>query len=157
MPTRDVLASFWRDWDKLTPQQQRAFREAVAQFIADLGSGGQGFHPRLRVKRVQGHPGVWEMTGAYDGRATFQYGEEVHSGQPHIIWRRSAPTRSSVVPDRLGSERLSLPKRSRTCLTLPNRPTRQDQLLALDCENGCEGGHLPCRRSLSPDAHQPFS
>jgi hypothetical protein len=61
MPTRDVLASFWRDWDKLTPQQQRAFREAVAQFIADLGSGGQGFHSRLRVKRVQGHPGVWEM------------------------------------------------------------------------------------------------
>jgi hypothetical protein len=47
MPTRDVLASFWRDWDKLTPQQQRAFREAVAQFIADLVEGGQGFHPRL--------------------------------------------------------------------------------------------------------------
>lgn len=88
MPTRDVLASFWRDWDKLTPQQQRAFREAVAQFIADLGSGGQGFHPMLRVKRVQGHPGVWEMTWAYDGRATFQYGEEGHSGQPHVIWRR---------------------------------------------------------------------
>jgi hypothetical protein len=88
MPTRDVLASFWRDWDKLTPQQQRAFREAVAQFIADLANGGQGFHPRLRVKRVQGHPGVWEMTWAYDGRATFQYGEEVHSGQPHVIWRR---------------------------------------------------------------------
>lgn len=45
MPTRDVLAPFWRDWDKLTPQQQRAFREAVAQFIDDLSSGGQGFHP----------------------------------------------------------------------------------------------------------------
>ena len=88
MPTRDVLASFWRDWDKLNPQQQRAFREAVAQFIADLASGDQGFHPRLRVKRVQGHSGVWEMTWAYDGRATFQYGEEVHAGQPHIIWRR---------------------------------------------------------------------
>lgn len=38
--------------------------------------------------RVQGHPGVWEMTWAYDGRATIQYGDEVHSGQPHIIWRR---------------------------------------------------------------------
>jgi hypothetical protein len=40
MPTRDVLASFWRDWDRLTPQQQRAFRKAVAQFIADLAGGG---------------------------------------------------------------------------------------------------------------------
>jgi len=88
MPTRDVLASFWRDWDRLTPQQQRAFREAVAQFVVDLKGAGQSFHPSLRVKRVKGRPGVWEMTWAYDGRATFQYGDEVHAGQPHVIWRR---------------------------------------------------------------------
>ncbi len=87
MPTRDVLASFWRDWDRLTPQQQRAFRQAVAGFVADLETA-QGFRPRLRVKRVQGHPGVWEMSWAPDGRATFQYGEEVNPGQAHIIWRR---------------------------------------------------------------------
>ena len=55
MPTRDVLASFWRDWDKLSPRQQRVFHEAVAQLIADLAGGDQSFHPRLRVKRVQGH------------------------------------------------------------------------------------------------------
>ena len=24
----------------------------------------------------------------YDRRATFQYGDEVHTGQPHVIWRR---------------------------------------------------------------------
>jgi hypothetical protein len=88
MPTREVLASFWRDWDRLTPRQQRAFREAVKRFIADLAAGGQGFHSRLRVKRVQGYPGVWEMSWAADGRATFQYGDEVHAGQAHIIWRR---------------------------------------------------------------------
>lgn len=88
MPTREVLASFWRDWGRLTPQQQRAFRHAVAQFIADLASGGRGFRPSLRVKRVQGHPRVWEMTWAPDGRATFEYGEEVRAGEPHIIWRR---------------------------------------------------------------------
>jgi hypothetical protein len=41
MPTRDVLASFWRDWDRLTPQQQRAFRQAVARFIADLAGGDE--------------------------------------------------------------------------------------------------------------------
>jgi hypothetical protein len=56
MPTRDILASFWRDWDRLTPQQQGAYRQAVVQFIADLAGGSQSFHPRLRVKRVQGHP-----------------------------------------------------------------------------------------------------
>lgn len=42
----------------------------------------------LRIKWVQGHSGAWEMRWAYDSRATVQYGEEVHPGQPHIIWRR---------------------------------------------------------------------
>ncbi len=88
MPTREVLTSFWRDWDRLTPQQQLAFRKAVAQFIADLADGGEGFHPSLRVKRVQGRRGVWEMTWAPDGRATFEYGDEIQSGEPHVIWRR---------------------------------------------------------------------
>lgn len=59
MPTREVLASFWRDWDKLSPKQQREFRDAVAQFIANLAEDKQGFHPSLRVKRVQGHLGIW--------------------------------------------------------------------------------------------------
>ncbi len=88
MPTREVLASFWRDWERLTSQQQRAFRQAVAQFVADLAGDEQGFRPRLRVKRVQGHPRVWEMTWAPDGRATFEYGDEVLTGESHIIWRR---------------------------------------------------------------------
>jgi hypothetical protein len=87
MPTHDVLASFWRDWDRLTPQQQRAFRAAVEKFVADLKTG-QGIRAGLRVKRVQGHTGLWEMTWAPDGRATFQYGEEIHPGEPHVIWRR---------------------------------------------------------------------
>ena len=38
MPTYEVLASFWRDWPSLTPQQQRAFRRILVQFIADLRS-----------------------------------------------------------------------------------------------------------------------
>ena len=87
MPTREVLASFWRDWDRLTPQQQRRFRVAVAEFIADL-QAGTGFRAGLRVKRVQGHHAIFEMTWAPDGRATFQYGAEVVPGEPHIIWRR---------------------------------------------------------------------
>jgi hypothetical protein len=37
---------------------------------------------------MQGHPGIWEMSWAPDGRATFEYGDEVHSGEAHIIWRR---------------------------------------------------------------------
>jgi hypothetical protein len=48
------------------------FREALVQFIAGIAEGGQSFHPRLRIKRLQGHLGVWEMTWAPDGRATLE-------------------------------------------------------------------------------------
>lgn len=88
MPTRRVLPSFRRDWQGLTPKQQRQFLAALRQFIADLKGDEPRFHPRLRVKRMQGHPGIWEMSWAPDGRATFEYGDEVHPGQAHIIWRR---------------------------------------------------------------------
>ena len=88
MPTRSVLASFFRDWQSLTPQQQRQFLAALRQFVADLKQSQPVFHPRLRVKRMQGHAAIWEMTWAPDGRATFEYGDEVQPGQPHIIWRR---------------------------------------------------------------------
>jgi mRNA-degrading endonuclease YafQ of YafQ-DinJ toxin-antitoxin module len=88
MPTRSVLASFRRDWQSLTPQQQRQFLVALKQFVADLKKSESSFHPRLRVKRMQGHPGIWEMSWAPDGRATFEYGDEVRSGEAHIVWRR---------------------------------------------------------------------
>jgi hypothetical protein len=37
---------------------------------------------------VQRASGVDELTWAPNGRATFQYGEELRLGQPHVIWRR---------------------------------------------------------------------
>lgn len=58
----------------------------VAHFVACLRTGR--FDPQLRVKRVRGHAGIWEVTWAYDGRATFEYGKEVQPGEPHVIWRR---------------------------------------------------------------------
>lgn len=60
---------------------------AVTQFVEDLRAGGQ-FRKGLRVKRVKGAPGIFEMTWAPDGRATFQYGDPVRAGESHIIWRR---------------------------------------------------------------------
>ena len=37
---------------------------------------------------MQGVDGIFEMSWADDGRATWQYGPEVMEGQPRIIWRR---------------------------------------------------------------------
>lgn len=86
-PTYSREPAFARDFVKLTDQQQRRFLAAVATMVADM-KAGRVFRPGLRVKSVQGRPGVWEMTWAPDGRATFEYGSERRSGEPHIIWRR---------------------------------------------------------------------
>jgi hypothetical protein len=37
---------------------------------------------------VEGAEGIFEMTWAPDGRATFQYGQSIKAGEPHVIWRR---------------------------------------------------------------------
>lgn len=55
--------------------------------VADLRTHST-FRPSLRVKGVQGYPSVFEMTWAPNGRATFQYGAEVQTGEAHVIWRR---------------------------------------------------------------------
>jgi hypothetical protein len=87
VPTFAWLASFGADFDRLTPAQQAAFLAAVAQFIEYLREGGP-FRKGLRVKGVQGASGIFEMTWADNGRATFQYGDAVLEGEPNVIWRR---------------------------------------------------------------------
>lgn len=86
MPTHDELPRFLRDWASLDRAQRALFLAALQLFVG--GVAQQDFDPRLRVKGVQGRPGVWEMTWAADGRATFEYGPEVIAGEPHVIWRR---------------------------------------------------------------------
>lgn len=87
MPTREVADSFWRDWRRLTAEEQEAFLTAVDKFVDDLRQG-RGLRSGLRVKGVRGAPGVYEMTWAPDGRATFAYGASVVGDEPHVIWRR---------------------------------------------------------------------
>ena len=86
MPTFAQTDRFRRDFAALSPGQQAAFRAAAAKFVADLPSGR--FRLGLRVKGVQGAAGVFEMTWADDGRATFEYGSTVREGETHIVWRR---------------------------------------------------------------------
>jgi hypothetical protein len=87
VPTYAWLARFGADFDPLTPSQQAAFLVAVRQFVEDL-RGSRGFRKGLRVKGVKGAAGIFEMTLAVDGRATFEYGDSVSEGEPHVIWRR---------------------------------------------------------------------
>lgn len=87
MPTFERLPRFDADWERLTAEQRARFRVAVAAFVAHLVAD-EPFRPGLRVKRVQATSDVWEMSWAPDGRATWQYGPEVNSGEPHVVWRR---------------------------------------------------------------------
>lgn len=87
MPTFQRLPRFDSDWERLSDEQREQFRRAVRHFIDDL-TADRPFRKGLRVKRIQVANDVFEMTFSPDGRATWQYGPEVHSGQPHIVWRR---------------------------------------------------------------------
>jgi len=86
LPTFEPLARFLRDYARLTDAQVQAWIRARRRFVAGLQAGR--LDPALRVKRVQGHRGVREITWAPDGRATFHYGEQIRPGDPHVVWRR---------------------------------------------------------------------
>ncbi|MCJ7827021.1 MAG: hypothetical protein MUP36_02125 [Demequinaceae bacterium] len=86
MPTWDQTDAFRRDFSALTPARRAAFIIAVTHFVHDLGAGA--FRKGLRVKKVAGRPGVWELTWANDGRATFSFADSVAEGEAHIVWRR---------------------------------------------------------------------
>lgn len=91
MPTFFRTTRFNRDYSKMTPALQKKFAEVIARdFIPALASDTQPppFPRGLKVKRVQATSNVWELRFADDGRATFEYGDELQPGEPHVIWRR---------------------------------------------------------------------
>ena len=69
---------------RLRPEQQALFLIAIAQFVEDLRDR-KSFRKGLRVK---GASGIFEMTWADDGRATFEYGDSAIANEPHVVWRR---------------------------------------------------------------------
>lgn len=86
MPTYDWTEEFRHEFEAMSPARQALFLAAVAKFVDDLRRGP--IRKSLRVERLQGHRGLWEITWAPDGRALFEYGDPIHPGQRHIIWRR---------------------------------------------------------------------
>ena len=66
---------------------QAAFLAAVNEFVQGSATP-ERFRRRLGVKGVKGATGIFEMTWAADGRATFDYGEPVRDDEPHVVWPR---------------------------------------------------------------------
>lgn len=92
MPTHDETRAFLRDYESLAPERQDRFDGKREEFVEDLiameQGTRQGFRPGLRVKKVQGALGLFEMTWSPDGRAIFSMDEPVIEGKRHIVWRR---------------------------------------------------------------------
>ncbi len=90
----EQTARFRSDGATLPDQQFTEFRRVVVhQFIPAAirraTRPGTAWPTSLRVKRVQGAPGIWEMTWSFagpDGRATFEW--TTIDGEPAIRWRR---------------------------------------------------------------------
>jgi len=95
----EVTASLRSDWNRLSTAERRlfhdllpAFNEARDRIAADPGAT---FPASLRVKDVEGAPGIVEMTWSFsgpDGRATFEWVSI--DGAGGVRWRRIADTRS---------------------------------------------------------------
>lgn len=100
MPTFETSQRFLKDMKALESSSLTRFRQVVLeQFVPDVDAGV--FRRTLRVKRIQGLSSsqiIYEMSWAHDGRATFEYGEEIKKGVPHVIWRRVG------THDRLGTQ-----------------------------------------------------
>jgi len=85
VPTFERTEECVRNYRSLSKTQQAQFTRALQRFVDDM-KAGRRFRAGLRVKRVVGMEGCWEMTWAPDGRAIFMYGAEIRQGEPHIVW-----------------------------------------------------------------------
>lgn len=88
----ELSEKFQSDYRRLDEGRKALFKSALVEFkegAAAAAAGSPDWHPRLRVKRVQGSDGIWEMTWNFarpDGRATFQW--TTVDDEPAIRWRR---------------------------------------------------------------------
>jgi len=82
------------DWPRLSSAERALFRAVIRNDFhpacerrrADPAEAWPG---SLRVRSVQGAPGIWEMTWSFsgpDGRATFEWIQI--GGEPGVRWRR---------------------------------------------------------------------
>jgi hypothetical protein len=90
----DWLDRFAADWARLSDEERTLFVQVVRTesnaACERFARGPSTPWPKgLRVKRLQGVPGVWEMTWSFagpDGRATFEW--ILIDGEPAVRWRR---------------------------------------------------------------------
>jgi len=88
-----VTDSFTADFRRLSEEEKRLFRAALPAFVAACERYAEApsakWPAALRVRDVEGAPGIWEMTWSFrgpDGRATFEWIQI--EGNLGLRWRR---------------------------------------------------------------------
>ena len=89
----ELTASFLGDRDRLSPSERAIVRAALPAFNAACdriaADPTAGWPAALRVKDVEGAPGIFEMTFNFSGpdiRATFEWTQL--DGERAVRWRR---------------------------------------------------------------------
>lgn len=89
----EFTESFENDFGRLSPEEQRLFRDIVPAFNraceAFRADPGSGWPASMNVHPMKGWAGIWEMTWSHagpDGRATFEWCEI--DGELGVRWRR---------------------------------------------------------------------
>ena len=90
----EVTPAFESDWARLSKNERSTFRAVVTEQFHPACERRQAdpaapWPASLRIRDVEGAPGVWELTWSFagpDGRATFEWIQV--DGEPAIRWRR---------------------------------------------------------------------
>lgn len=88
MATYSSTNSFQRDFAGLDPRYQERFKALAKERFSPAIDAGPPYPADLRMIPMSGEDGIRELTVDRDIRATWEFGEPVHDGVPHVIWRR---------------------------------------------------------------------
>ncbi|MGH2387018.1 MAG: hypothetical protein ACRDIE_02350 [Chloroflexota bacterium] len=78
---------FAAEFERLSSEEQKAFRDAVARFVTALREGRTPDNG-LGIRQMTNNPGVYEFHFSQRGRATFHYGTEERGKDAEVVWRR---------------------------------------------------------------------
>jgi len=76
---------FWEAYARLPPAVKRRARQAFLLF--KQGAENPPFHPSLRIRKMQGRPGIWEGHVTRQYVFTFHIEEDPDTGEIIFVFR----------------------------------------------------------------------
>ncbi|MCS6845101.1 MAG: hypothetical protein NZ528_12390 [Caldilineales bacterium] len=77
--------TFWEAYAALPADIKEQARQAFRRF--QEGAANPPFHPSLRIRKMQGHPGIWEGHITLHYVFTFHIEEDLDTGETIFVFR----------------------------------------------------------------------